>query len=552
MMNRKDFYWVTDDTRLFMSRGYLKQGDTVEDRVYDISNHAEELLGIDGFADKFYEYMGKGWYSLSTPIWVNFGLDRGLPISCFGSYVDDSMDGIAFTNAEVMMMSKYGGGTSSYWGDVRGRGAPITDNGVSEGAVNFMRLFDTSIDVSKQGESRRGSHAAYLDIDHPDILEFLEIRGDGAPIQNLFNAVCVSNDWMLDMIEGDKTKRKIWAKVLESRSKVGTPYIFFTDNVNNGAPDVYKNNPKYKIRSSNLCSEIALPLQDDESFVCDLSSMNLVHYDEWKDTDAVKVLTLFLDAVMTEFIAKARLLPFMERPVNFAERHRAIGIGVLGYFSFLQSKMIPFESEEAFSLNKEIFKTIKEQAYEASAWLAVKYGEPEVLKGMGRRNTTLMAVAPTTSSAFILGQVSQSIEPPKSNYYVKDLAKIKTTIRNPYLEKLLTEKGQNTREVWDSILLNNGSVQHLNFLTPREKLVFKTFSEISQVDIIQQAADRQVYIDQAQSLNLMIHPKTPIKDINKLYIDAWSLGVKTFYYQHSTNASQEFNRQLVICSNCES
>ena len=551
-MNNEAFYWLNDDSRLFLSRGYLAEGEKAEDRIRFIADHAESILGIPGFADKFYDYMGKGWYSLSTPIWTNFGLDRGLPISCFGSYVGDSMADIAYTNAEVMMMSKYGGGTSSYWGDLRGRGAPIKNNGTSEGAVNFMRLLDTSIDVSKQGSSRRGSHASYLPIDHPDILEFLEIRGDGNAIQNLFTGVTVTDEWMVDMINGDKPKRKVWAKGLESRAKVGTPYIFFTDTVNRGAPEVYKNsNGKYVIRSSNLCIEIALPLTEDESFVCDLSSMNLVHYEDWKDTDAVRILTMFLDAVMTDFINKARKIKFLERAVNFAERHRALGVGVLGYFSYLQSKMIPFESKEAFALNKEIFAHIKAEAYAASEWLAQTYGEPEVLKGYGRRNTTLIALAPTTSSAFILGQVSQSIEPPKSNYYVKDLAKVKTTIRNPYLTQLLEDMGQNTKEVWDSILANNGSVQHLEFLTDREKAVFKTFSELSQVDIIQQAADRQEFIDQSQSLNLMIHPKTPIKDVNKLYIDAWSSGVKTLYYQHSVNAAQEFNRELVMCSNCE-
>jgi ribonucleoside-diphosphate reductase alpha chain len=546
----KDFYWVTKDTRTFMSRGYLRNGVSVEERVRQISDRAEELLNIPGFSDKFYSYMAKGWYSLSTPIWCNFGLETGLPISCFGSYVPDSMDGIAETNAEIMMMSKYGGGTSSFWGDVRERGAVIKNNGLSEGPVNFMRLFDTSIDVSKQGESRRGIHAVYINIDHPDIEEFLDIRGDGNLIQNLFNGVCVKDEWMVEMINGDKAKRKIWARVLEARAKFGTPYIVFIDNVNNNTVDVYRDKG-FTILASNVCTEIALPSSVDESFVCDLSSVNELHYDEWKGTDAVKVLIYFLDAVMTEFIEKAKNIPFLERAVRFAERHRALGLGTLGHFSYLQSKMIPFESHEAEKFNEEIFEYIRDEAYQASKELAEIFGEPEVLKGYGRRNTTLTTLAPTTSSAFILGQVSQSIEPPKSNYYVKDLAKIKVTVRNPYLEKLLEDKGKNNPETWDSILLNNGSVQHLDFLEDREKAVFKTFSELSQVDIIRQAAARQKYIDQSQSLNLMIHPKTPIKDVNKLYIDAWSLGVKSLYYAHSVNAAQEFRRELVTCSNCE-
>lgn len=544
------FYWVTKDTRTFMSRGYLQEGVSVEERTRQIADRAQEILGIEGFADKFYGYMSRGWFSLSTPIWCNFGLEKGLPISCFGSYVPDSMDGIASTNAEIMMMSKYGGGTSSYWGDVRERGAPIKDNGLSEGPVNFMRLTDTAIDVSKQGSSRRGVHAVYLDVTHPDIMEFLEIRGDGNPIQNLFNGVCITNDWMIDMIAGDKDKRKVWAKILEIRAKFGTPYIFFSDNVNDNTVDVYKDKGM-TILASNVCTEIALPSNEEESFVCDLSSTNLLHYEEIKHTDAIRVLVYFLDAVMSEFIEKAKKIPFMEKAVRFAERHRALGLGTLGHFSYLQSKMIPFESPEAEALNIEIYSFIQKESYAASAELAELYGEPEVLKGYGRRNTTLNTLAPTTSSAFILGQVSQSIEPPKSNYYVKDLAKIKVTVRNPYLEALLEEKGQNTPEVWDSILLNNGSVQHLSFLDKREKDVFKTFGELSQVDIIRQAADRQKFIDQSQSLNLMVHPKTPLKDLNKLYIDAWGLGIKSLYYAHSVNAAQEFRRELVTCASCE-
>lgn len=545
------FEWLNEDSIAFLKNGYLDEGEDAQQRARDIAEHAESILGEEGFADKFYEYMGRGWYSLSSPIWANFGKDRGLPISCFGSYVPDSMDGILRTSAEVGMMSKYGGGTSAYFGDVRERGAPITNNGNSEGTVHFMRLFDTVIDVSKQGSTRRGSFAAYLPIDHPDVEEFLTIKSDGSDIQNLFFAVTVEDEWMRSMIDGDSDKRRVWAKVLQARTEIGLPYIMFNGNANKLElkPDVYQSDT---IRSSNLCSEIMLPVADDESFVCDLSSMNLLHWDDWKDTDAVAVLTRFLDAVMTEFIIKGEKIPFLERSVNFARRHRALGIGVLGWHSLLQSKMIPLESVEAMMLNNVIFKTIKDIAYNESELLAERYGEPERLKGYGRRNSTLMAIAPTTSSAFILGQVSQSIEPLKSNYYVRDLAKRKATFRNPYLKRVLTEKGQDTEEVWRDILNHDGSVQHLNFLTDHEKKVFKTFSEISQVDIIRQAGQRQRYIDQAQSLNLMVHPDTPTKDINALYIQAWEEGVKTLYYQHSINAAQAFNQDLLTCSACES
>lgn len=545
------FDWLNENSIKFLSKGYLLEGTDAVERVKQIADKAEEILDRPGFAEKFFQYMGNGWYSLASPIWSNFGLKRGLPISCYGSYIEDSMEGILNTAKEVGIMSKYGGGTSAYFGDVRGRGAPITDNGYSEGSVNFMRLFNTLIDVTKQGGTRRGAFAAYLPINHPDIHEFLAIKTEGNPIQGIFTGVTIPDNWMEEMKNGDSEKRSVWAKVLQMRSEIGLPYIFFEDNINNNRPDVYRDND-LKIRASNLCSEIALSSNEEYSFVCDLASMNISKYEEWKDTDAVEVLTYFLDANMSDFINKAQHISGFEKAVNFAKKQRALGIGVLGWHDFLQSKMIAFDSFEAMQWNAKIFKQIKEQSLEASKKLAEEYGEPELLKGYGRRNVTLMAVAPTTSSAFILGQTSQSIEPYRSNYYVKDLAKAKVTIKNKHLKKLLDELNKDTPEVWKSILENGGSVQHLDFLDDYQKDVFKTFSEISQLAIVQQAAQRQKYIDQSQSLNLMIHPQTPLKDINTLHIRAWELGVKTLYYQHSINAAQEFNRNLLNCSACES
>lgn len=544
--------WLNEDSRDFLRNGYLLEGVEPEERIEQIARYAQEwLFSVDEpFYKKFIEYMSNGWYSLASPIWANFGLSRGLPISCFGSYVDDSMVGILDTAREVGMMSKYGGGTSGYFGDIRGRGEPITDNGFSEGSVNFMRLFNTLIDVTKQGGTRRGSFAAYLPIDHKDIDEFLAIKTEGNPIQGLFTGVTVSDKWMESMIDGDLDKRNTWAKVLRMRSEIGLPYIFFTDTVNNNAPDVYQDK-NMKIHASNLCSEIALSSDQETSFVCDLSSMNVAKYDEWKDTDAVEILTFFLDAVMSEFIEAAEKIPGLEKARQFAINQRALGIGVLGWHDYLQSKSIPFDSFQAMQANNKIFKQISEQANTASKKLATYLGEPPLLRGYGRRNTTLMAVAPTTSSAFILGQTSQSIEPYRSNYFVKDLAKKKVTIRNRNLEKVLEDNGHNNEETWMSILDNGGSVQHLDCLSDREKSVFKTFSEISQLAVVQQAAQRQKYIDQSQSLNLMIHPDTPLKDINSLHIEAWKLGVKTLYYQHSVNAAQEFNKDLLTCSACE-
>jgi ribonucleoside-diphosphate reductase alpha chain len=548
---RAPFTWLTDESRRFLQSGYLLPGVTPEVRLQQVAERAEALLpGMHGFAEQFYDYLSRGWYSLSSPIWANFGLARGLPISCFGSYVGDSMAEILGTAAEVGIMSKYGGGTSAYFGDVRGRGAPIRDNGASEGSVNFMRLYDTLIDVTKQGATRRGSFAAYLPIDHPDIEEFLEVKSDGNPIQNIFFGVTLSDAWLAAMRGGDQDKRRLWARVLQKRSEVGLPYLFFTDNANKGAPRVYRERG-LEIRSSNLCTEIMLPVSEDESFVCDLSSMNLLYYDEWKDTNAVELLVYFLDAVMSEFIEKSAGVPYFERARRFAQRHRALGVGVLGWHSYLQSQMIPLGSLMAALKNREIFKLLREQSYDASTQLARRYGEPELLGGTGRRNATLLAVAPTTSSAFILGQVSQSIEPMRSNYYVRDLAKSVTTYKNPALATRLRDYDKDTHEVWRSILAHDGSVQHLNFLSEHEKQVFATFGEISQLDLIIQGAQRQEFIDQGQSLNLMIHPDTPARDVNALYLEAWQRGIKSLYYQHSVNAAQTFNRNLLTCSACE-
>jgi ribonucleoside-diphosphate reductase alpha chain len=1167
---------------LFLERDYLIEGQTVDERVDIICQTAERILKKEGFAKQFKENIQKGWYSLSSPIWTNFGNQRGLPISCvtgdtwintkenggkqakdiclgdevlthkgryrkvtnvivtenksdiyrlkvlnrmtnlyltgnhpvltnlgwintedldpeihlvainvapfsdglnyvpinllektnkvetvydftveedhsfsadgivlhncFGSHIQDTMESILSTQAEVGMMTKNGGGTSAYFGDIRPRGSKITNNGESSGSVHFMQLFENQINIISQGSTRRGQFAPYLPVDHKDILEFLSIRSEGSPLQNVSTGVTVSDEWLNSMIEGDKEKRKIWAKVIESRTNTGYPYIFFTDNVNNNTVDVYKdknmkithsnlcvtgdqrvvsdrglktakelyleggnlklfdNNKivnaspmqlveknvdvykinlsngmshtvtsyhkvkvrvggkifqkngkrKYKlitkdvacselkigdkvavqtnkglfgqknmqdeafllglyqgdgtqtnknisldvwendfdqannnrtyndvpklhncavkekldfkkgfipkwiwesneetvwsyikglfcigdtigvnkskgslsrlsllninkkflqevqILMSNLglktsirilkkegksiwrliidnakkfhsvisveyvgkedvycckvdsdehhwicnsvithnCTEINLPDNDEESFVCDLSSMNILYYDEWKDTNAVELLVYFLDAVMTEFIEKAQHVKFMEKAVKFAQRHRALGIGWLGWHSYLQSKMIPWESMQAKYENVAIAKNIKEAAYAASEKLAKEYGEPEVLKGYGRRNTTLLAIAPTKScttpdtkfkddnlndidyfeftkrggldlheimsitieldngnvvqykydeevlverngkkitilacditendvienditvkkvkqpekqwfelitpvkvytndgikecrrfyfngfepvfelifsdnnkykftgnhqlknsnnkwlkvddinddfisnnnlklmqkkyigilptmdmevpdvhyyvlsngihshnSAFILGQVSEGIEPNRTNYYIKDLQKGKFTIKNNYLEKLLQDKGQDNDAVWQSILMNGGSVQHLSFLSDLEKDVFKTFAEISPKEILIQASARQKYIDQAQSLNLMIHPSIATKDVNALLIDAWKMGIKTLYYQISINAAQNFSRQLLECKSCSS
>ena len=550
MEEKTNIWWFNEESEQMLNRGYLLNGETLEGAIDRITEAAAKRLYKPELKEAFKEMIVKGWISFSSPVWANMGTQRGLPISCFNVHVPDSIEGITHKMGEVIMQTKIGGGTSGYFGELRHRGTAVTDNGKSSGAVSFMKLFDTSMDVVSQGGVRRGAFAAYLDIDHDDIEEFLQIRDIGNPIQNLFMGVCVPDYWMHEMIEGDTDKRRIWAKVLESRQQKGMPYIFFTDNVNRNKPQVYKDKG-LTINASNLCSEIMLPSTAEESFICCLSSMNLELYDEWKDTNAVKLAIYFLDAVLSEFIEKTEGNYYLSAARNFAIRHRALGLGVLGYHSYLQRNMIPFESMEAKMFNAKVFKQIQEQSLAASKELANIYGEPELLKGYGVRNATTMAIAPTTSSSAILGQTSPGIEPFASNYYKAGLAKGNFIRKNKYLAKLLEEKGLDTEDVWRDIMLNHGSVQHMHQLTQEEKDVFKTFKEISPLEIVTQAAQRQQYIDQAQSLNLNIPSSMPIKDVNKVIIDAWKLGVKTLYYQRSQSVSKELVINFMNCSSCE-
>ena len=544
------FEWANDESRIFLSRGYIDGNMTVEERVRNIAQTAEIILDSEGFADKFYDYMIRGFYSLSSPVWSNFGTKKGLPISCNGVFINDNMESILKKTAEVGMQTKMGAGTSGYYGALRSRGEPIKSGGTADGPVHFMNLTETTVDVVAQGNVRRGSFAGYLDVESPDIMEFLECREEGSSIINMSLGVCIGDEWMQSMIDGDGDKRTLWARILRKRRESGYPYLFFKDTVNNNAPRVLRDN-NIKIWASNLCSEICLPSNEDESLVCNLASMNLLTYDEWKDTDAVETMIYFLDAVMEEYIEKTQGIPFMESAYNFALRWRALGLGQLGWHSYLQSNMIPFESFEAHLKATEISKFIDERAKLASQELAEEYGEPEGMLGYGMRNLTTCAIAPTTSSSFILGQVSPSIEPLASNYFTKDLAKGKFTYRNPYLKEVLALHEKDDVDTWMDILKHGGSVQQLDFLSQNEKDVFKTFSEISPLVIVQQAAARQKYIDQAQSLNILIHPDVPAKDVNALIIEGWKLGVKTFYYQRSANPAQELVRDIMNCAACE-
>lgn len=553
---REKYWWLNEESEQVLNRGYLLKGETVEGAIDRITTAASKKLYKPELKEAFKEIIERGWLSLSSPIWANMGTKRGLPISCFNVHIPDSVEGITHKLGEVIMQTKIGGGTSGCFSELRGRGAAITDNGKSSGAVSFMKLYDSAMDVVSQGATRRGAFAAYLDIDHPDIEEFLQIKDIGSPIQNLFTGVCVPDYWMQDMIDGDSDKRKIWARVLESRQQKGLPYIFFTDNVNRNKPEIYKE-LGLSINASNLCSEITLPSSEDESFICCLASMNLELWDEWKDTNAVRLAIYFLDAVISEFIEKTEDNYYLQGARNFAIRHRALGLGVLGWHSYLQSIGRSFGHPLNIGLTNTIFSKISSEANEASKELGIVYGyapifneskNPEIEK---RRNTTLMAIAPTTSSSSILGQVSAGIEPYSSNYYKAGLAKGNFMRKNKYLQALLESKGLDNEETWRQIMLDKGSVINVEGLTADEKDIFKTFKEISQADILKQAAHRQKFIDQSQSLNINIPSEVSVKDVNRLIIDAWKDGVKTLYYQRSSSVSKDLVTNIVSCSSCE-
>ena len=552
---REKYWWLTDESKQMLERGYLLPNQTVDEKLNSICKYAASFYkDEEGLKEKFLEVFERGWCSLSSPIWANFGEDRGLPISCFNTYIPDSMDGIYGSLHEIAMETKLGGGTSGYF-KLRPIGSPIKGGGISSGLMSFVELFDTTTKVVSQAGVRRGAFAAYVDIEHPEIEKFLTVKDKQSSLQSINTGICVSDEWMKLMEDGDKEKREIWAKILKSRREKGIPYLFFSDTVNKNKPQIYKDTNSI-INASNLCNEIYLPTSETESFVCCLLSMNLFTYDEWKNTDAVKLAVMFLDAVMSDFIKKVKDIPSMYKTYNFAKRHRALGLGVMGWHSLLQQKMIPFESFEAQQLNTSIFKYLKENSYKASIEIGDKYGYAPIFdevetSDIKRRNTTLLALAPTTSSSSILGQVSPSIEPYASNYFVAGLAKGSFTRKNLQLENLLINKNKNTEDVWKSIIQNQGSVQHLDFLTDREKEVFKTFQEISPFTIIQQASARQYFIDQGQSINLKIPNAMSIRDVNKVHMEAWKLGLKGLYYQRGTSVAKEAVLSMMECKSCE-
>lgn len=549
--------WMDNIGLKTLQAGYLLNDETPRQMYVRVAKStASHYKNKEKWEQIFFDAMWKNWLCPASPILANNGLNRGLNISCNSIHCADSIDSIFMKNYELAILSKHGAGVGVFLGDIRARGTKIKDNGVSEGIVPWCRIMDTTISAVNQGSTRRGASAIYLPIDHGDIEEFINIRRPVGDINrrclNLNHGVCISDQWMNDLIVGDKNKRKTWENLLTARVETGEPYIFFSDNVNNNNPECYKKN-NLNVKTSNICSEITLYTDPDHTFVCCLSSLNLARYNEWKDTDLPNLAVRFLDAVLAEYIEKTDNIKGMEAARRSAIKGRAIGIGVLGWHTLLQENSIPFDSFEAMQLNAEIFRNIRSKAEEETKKLAEELGEPEWCKGFGRRNTHLIALAPTVSNSTISGGYSPSIEPIAANIFSQKSAKGTFIRKNQTLERLLENKGKNTSEIWRSINEQVGSVQHLNFLSDHEKKVFLTAREINQHAIIKQAAQRQRWIDQAQSVNLFFAANSDPKYIHEVHLAAWKEGLKTLYYLRSDGVIRGdlASRSKEECAACE-
>ncbi len=529
--------WMNEVSLATISNGYLLPDENPKKAYKRVADAVAKRLDRPDLANKFYKYMWKGWLNLASPVLSNTGTDKGLPISCFGIDTPDSIRGIGLTNAELMRLTSLGGGVGIGLGRVRGRGVKIGngETGQSEGIVPWAKIYDSTIIATNQGSVRRGAASVNLDINHLDIKEFLQIRrpkGDpNRQCLNLHQCVSIDDKFMQRLEHRDPEAMELWVEILKSRVETGEPYLMFKDNVNNANPQAYvKNN--LDVTMTNICSEIALHTDEEHSFVCCLSSLNLTKYEEWKDTDLVETAIYFLDGVLEEFLIKTNGKESMIRSHRSAKKGRALGLGVLGWHSFLQQKGIPFISIAATSWTNRIFSQIKTQAEAASRKLAEEYGEPVWCKGTGMRNTHLIAVAPTVSNSTISGGVSAGIEPIPANVYTFNSSKGTFIRKNPILENYLEDRGHNTEEVWQQILKDRGSIANLpeEVMPVEDKEVFLTFAEINQLGLVEQASVRQKYIDQAQSLNLAFDPGDSPKFINLVHQTAWKLGLKTLYY----------------------
>ena len=547
------------DTEVYkktIAGGYLLGSESPKDAYERVCNTVAKRLDKPELAKTFYEYIWNGWLCLASPVLSNTGTDRGLPISCFGIDVADSIIDIGEKNLEMMLLAKHGGGVGIGINQIRPAGALIKGNGTSDGVVPFCKIYDSTILATNQGSVRRGAASVNINIEHPDFEEWIEIREPKGDVNrqslNLHQCAVVGDKFMRRLEQGDAEARKRWGKLLQKRKATGEPYVLFKGNTNKNNPTAYKQNA-LKVHMTNICSEITLHTDENHSFICCLSSLNLAKYDEWKNTNIIHDAIWFLDGVLEEFIQKAKYRKGFENSVRSAEKGRALGLGVLGWHTYLQERGLPFEGLLAQYETRKIFSQIKIESERASMALAETYGEPLWCVGTGFRNTHLRAIAPTVSNSKLSGNVSPGIEPWAANIFTEQSAKGTFIRKNPTLENILKKQKLNTKEIWDKILADGGSVQDIEGLSEDTKEVFKTFKELNQLELVRQAGIRQQYIDQSVSLNLAFPSEATPKWINKVHMDAWHKGIKTLYYMRTESVLRGdiANQAMEDCVACD-
>ena len=564
--------WLKDKEQVQMlERGYLDENETPEQRYQVICDTIQKYANkmaktqeskeyVKDIGKRFEEYISKGWTSFSTPIIRSFGSKHNLPISCNHSIAKDSINGIYKKMYETGILASRGAGTAVNFSDLRALGSKISSGGEANSVIDWIELYADMMSKTAQNSQRRGFITIYMSADHPEIMEFLDIGTERIPkdkqrfLNTITTAVTLPEGWRDDLRQNAE-KKKIFSKILNTRKEAGFPYILDVTNSNKGICQAYVDKGM-KIRSANICIEAIEYTDYEKTFACCLASFVAYYWKEIKkDPNFLFDMNIALDCVIEEYIEKGEKIEGIEAAIKFAREHRAIGLGITAFHSYLQKNNIAFGSLQARAENKDIFETMRKEGDRASKWMAKHFGEPEILKGYGHRNTSRIAQAPKKSTTFIDGGVtmafSEGVEPHKINYGEKSVAKIQVEWKNRELEELLESKNKNTEEVWESILLHGGSVQHLDFLSEHEKDVFKIFHEISQVDVINLAAQRQDYIDMGQSINLAVHPDAAPKDIIKLHLEAFDKGIKSLYYQYNLNAAQKFSQDLLTCSSCE-
>lgn len=542
-------WFTTAGYQLFKSR--YQWADTPRHQYETIaSTLAQHTDDPEKWKAKFFELLWRGWLSPSTPVLANTGTDRGLPVSCSGGYIPDSIDGFYTARREAALLTKYGFGTSGFLGDIRPRGAAISSGGKASGVLPVLKGFvQDSRDVS-QGGVRRGSWAGYLPIDHHDfdeVVTFLEKEPDDVNIG--WN---ISDEFLKRLDSGDKDAQARFAKALKTKLVTGKGYFFFPDKANRKLPKYYP----IQVKASNLCSEIVLPSDEDHTFTCVLSSMNVAKYDEWKDTDAIFTATVFLDCVASEFIARARGIRGLENAVRFTERARALGLGVAGFHTYLQSRRWSLDGIDTIYFNQELFEKLDKESLRASEWMGENWGQPEWTHfsrtGEKVRNASRIAVAPTKSTALIMGGISEGINPDPAYVYTQATAGGEVSRISPILLEVMKERGVYNKQTVQSILDNFGSVQHVDWLTPEEKKVFRTAFEYDQHVLVRLAAQRARYIDQWQSLNLFFAAGEDPKYIAEVHKEAFKneniLGLYYIYSRAGVQASKDRQGECEVCS----